>query len=278
MALLRWVPLVCLVVLNACSPVQPPEKPNVAEPPAAKMEEAAGEPAPPRETPLAGEAFWQDRAAQWEAHFRESFVPPPEGHPTTIELAGGQPKTGVLVSRDDEGVVLGLEGGAVTYPRVSLSPRSRAQFFVADFARARARLEVQKEQEEYGALLQPDELAALADLVPVGDAPEAPAAEATPEEKPRFRIRPARERPRNSEDDGSVWQVREYIRHNVRNPASVRYVKWYPVQQYENGYFVRCKYFTDGGSFGTFLEDKVFFMNGRGDVVRTSAGTGSLAP
>lgn len=82
--------------------------------------------------------------------------------------------------------------------------------------------------------------------------------------------------PTNGQEDGSVRQVKEYIATHVRNPETVEFVKWYPVQKYERGYYVRCRYRTDGGSFGIIDEDKIFYMTSRGRVIRTAAGTGTL--
>jgi len=78
--------------------------------------------------------------------------------------------------------------------------------------------------------------------------------------------------PKGNPLDGSVRQVEEYILQTVRKPDSIEYVKWFPVKPYKGGHYVRCQYRTDGGSFGTILEDKVFFMNTQGKVIRTAPG------
>lgn len=75
--------------------------------------------------------------------------------------------------------------------------------------------------------------------------------------------------------DGSLPQVVEYIRQHSRAPDSIHFVKWYPVQRHERGYFIRCQYAANGGGLGRIEEDKVFYLDRRGKVVNVSAGSGT---
>jgi len=83
-------------------------------------------------------------------------------------------------------------------------------------------------------------------------------------------VAPAEEPPGHEE---LVASVKAYIYANVRNPKSVKFVRWYPPREFEKGRYIRCQYQTFGGSFGTIMEDKVFYLNRQNEVVRSAAGT-----
>ena len=84
---------------------------------------------------------------------------------------------------------------------------------------------------------------------------------------------PPRERtrvvPKNNRD-GSVDQVVDWMKENLRNPESIRVVRWYPVEPDEKGYQVRCKYKIRMDGFGMAEERKIFFLDGYGKVYRTA--------
>ncbi len=73
----------------------------------------------------------------------------------------------------------------------------------------------------------------------------------------------------NSAWDGSVSQVKEYLRKNLNDAKSVEYVEWSPVFKFEDGsgFAVRCKYRAKN-SFGAYvLEEKLFKLDSAGRVI-----------
>jgi hypothetical protein len=65
--------------------------------------------------------------------------------------------------------------------------------------------------------------------------------------------------------------VRMYVLEHAREPGSVTFIEWHPIVKNRKGYMIRCRYRTDGGSFGLIEEEKSFFLNRRGSVYRTGA-------
>lgn len=70
----------------------------------------------------------------------------------------------------------------------------------------------------------------------------------------------------NSSWDGSVKQVRKYLKKNLKAPDSYKSIEWGKVIHTENGYMVRHKYRAKN-SFGAYImEDKIFYLNKSGDI------------
>lgn len=200
--------------------------------------------------PSPAEPDWTNRYAYWIAEWSSRFTPPAPGSALAVELVHGFTREGVLEHLDAQVVTLAVPDGSITLERTALSPASREALFAQDFAAPQAMAEVTKEKAAFDERARhytdPD----------------------------RFVIRDRRHAGSAVSEDGRpVPEVEAYIASHVRDAASVQFVKWYPLQEYERGYYVRCVYRTDGGSFGLINEDKVFYLNRKREVVRTSAGT-----
>ena len=78
---------------------------------------------------------------------------------------------------------------------------------------------------------------------------------------------PARAAVENSQWDGSVGQVKEWLGVNLKDPSSVQYIEWDTVQRLGGGgYSVRVKYRAKN-SFGAYaVETKIFFLGADGTV------------
>ena len=72
--------------------------------------------------------------------------------------------------------------------------------------------------------------------------------------------------PQNSAWDGSVSQVKDYLRKVLNDPYSVKYEEWSPVSKTATGFAVRCKYRAKN-SFGAYiLAHQIFDMDTNGNV------------
>lgn len=67
--------------------------------------------------------------------------------------------------------------------------------------------------------------------------------------------------------DGSVWQVKSWLKSNLKDPSSVKYIEWSNVNDEENGGFsVRVKYRAKNSFGGYSIENKIFYLNSSGNV------------
>ena len=71
----------------------------------------------------------------------------------------------------------------------------------------------------------------------------------------------------NSAWDGSVRQVENYLDRNLKDPDSFEAIEWSKVIDNGNGFVVRCKYRAKNSFGGYVIEEQVFVMNKRGDVI-----------
>lgn len=73
----------------------------------------------------------------------------------------------------------------------------------------------------------------------------------------------------NSGWDGSVRQVKQWLKDNLKDPASFEAIEWSSVQKTPDGdYLVRCKYRAKN-SFGGFeISNQIFYMDSEGNVLR----------
>ena len=71
----------------------------------------------------------------------------------------------------------------------------------------------------------------------------------------------------NSSWDGSVLPVKEYLKKVLKDPKSIEYIEWFPVQETQDGnYKVRVKYRAKNSFGGYVLNDQLFFLNSEGIV------------
>ena len=75
------------------------------------------------------------------------------------------------------------------------------------------------------------------------------------------------EKVQNSEWDGSVRQVKDYLKKNLKDPKSTEYIEWSPVQKTPNGgYAVRVKYRSKNSFGGFVVENQIFYLDSNGNV------------
>jgi hypothetical protein len=72
----------------------------------------------------------------------------------------------------------------------------------------------------------------------------------------------------NSAWDGSVSQVKTWLKANLKDPKSLECIEWSKVsKQSDGGYMVRVKYRAKNGFGGYVVENKVFFLDSTGTVL-----------
>ena len=75
----------------------------------------------------------------------------------------------------------------------------------------------------------------------------------------------------NSAWDGSVSQVKKYLRSNLKDPDSYESIEWGNVVKTDNGYMVRHKYRAKNSFGGYMVDNNVFYLDFQGNVVSVSA-------
>lgn len=71
----------------------------------------------------------------------------------------------------------------------------------------------------------------------------------------------------NSPFDGSVRQVEKHLKSFLKDPDSFQAIQWFPVQKDLDGYTVRVRYKAKNSFGGYVVEDKVFLLDRRGNVI-----------
>ena len=72
---------------------------------------------------------------------------------------------------------------------------------------------------------------------------------------------------RSSSYDGSVRQVKTYLKRNLKDPDSFEAIEWSPLNKQSNGgYMVRCKYRAKNSYGGYVVENQVFYLDSKGNV------------
>jgi len=76
----------------------------------------------------------------------------------------------------------------------------------------------------------------------------------------------------NSNWDGSVRQVKDFLKENLNDPDSYEAVTWSPVQQNPDNhdFIVRHKYRARNGFGGLMIYDQIFTLDSLGDVINVS--------
>lgn len=71
----------------------------------------------------------------------------------------------------------------------------------------------------------------------------------------------------NNSWDGSVSQVEQYLKNNLKDPDSFEAIEWSNVQKESDGsFFVRCKYRAKNSFGGYVIENKIFYLDAQGTV------------
>ena len=74
----------------------------------------------------------------------------------------------------------------------------------------------------------------------------------------------------NSAWDGSVSQVKTYLKENLKDPKSIEYIEWSKVFSEGKYYLVRCKYRAKNSFGGYVLENQIFFINKYSEKVKSN--------
>ncbi len=72
----------------------------------------------------------------------------------------------------------------------------------------------------------------------------------------------------NSSWDGSVHQVKDWIKANTHDPSSVEYVSWSPVRPTNGGYTVSCTFRAKNAFGGKVTHRMVFILDMTGSVTQ----------
>jgi hypothetical protein len=73
----------------------------------------------------------------------------------------------------------------------------------------------------------------------------------------------------NSFWDGSVRQVKQWLKDNLKDPNSFDAIGWTAVQKTpDGGYSVRCKYRAKDSFGGYDISNQIFYMDSEGNVLR----------
>lgn len=75
----------------------------------------------------------------------------------------------------------------------------------------------------------------------------------------------------NSSWDGSVRQVKQYIKSNLKDPNSYESIEWSSVQKQGENYVVRHKYRAKNSFGGYVIENKIFTLNSDGEIISVSS-------
>jgi len=68
--------------------------------------------------------------------------------------------------------------------------------------------------------------------------------------------------------DGSVRQVKDWLKDNLKDPGSFDAIEWSPVRKTDNGgYVVRCKYRAKNSFGGYDIYNQIFTMDSEGNVL-----------
>ena len=75
----------------------------------------------------------------------------------------------------------------------------------------------------------------------------------------------------NSSIDGSVSQVKRYLKNNLKDPDSYEGIEWSDVVETDNGYTVRHKYRAKNSLGGYVVENQIFYLDLQGNVKSVSS-------
>mgnify|MGYP007092404968 CR=1 FL=1 len=73
----------------------------------------------------------------------------------------------------------------------------------------------------------------------------------------------------NSAWDGSVSQVKKYLKNTLKDPGSYKSIEWGNVVETKDGYMVRHKYKAKNSFAGYAVENIVFYLDFNGNVTKT---------
>jgi hypothetical protein len=217
---------------------------------------SASRPLPPVPTPPAEpeEPDWKARFLSRAEALQSGFTAPEPGAKVTLTMTSGSVLEGVIRALDEQSVTLIRNNAEMKIPATSLAGESRALLFRGDHGKWRAHQEVLAEYKAWQA--------ARAAREAQSHPPPPPKVAG----KIRFPVPPV------NEADGRVPAVVAYLKENLRNPESLRILRWGKIgPDPQHGWRVTCQYETLAGDFGKVTEHKYFFINDTGEVFQTAA-------
>lgn len=89
----------------------------------------------------------------------------------------------------------------------------------------------------------------------------------TEENKDQIELEGIKMQVKNSPNDGSVWQVKEYLKRILKDPRSYESIEWGTVTKGNGEYTVRHRYRAKNSFGGYTIEEHIFHLNMFGDVI-----------
>ena len=71
----------------------------------------------------------------------------------------------------------------------------------------------------------------------------------------------------NTQYDGSVWQINDWLKKTAKDPASLKVVHWGKVVDLPDGFMVHVRFKARNAAGTDVLSDKVFKLDMSGDIV-----------
>ena len=71
----------------------------------------------------------------------------------------------------------------------------------------------------------------------------------------------------NSQWDGSVKQVKQWLNRNLKDPDSLQIIEWSPVYKSDDVYYVRVKYRAKNSFGGYTVSNFIFTLDSHGTIV-----------
>ena len=71
----------------------------------------------------------------------------------------------------------------------------------------------------------------------------------------------------NTQWNGSVWQVTDWLEKHVPNEQTLKVLHWGKVMHVKDEYMVRVKFSTKNKAGADVVSDKVFMLDGQGDIL-----------
>lgn len=105
----------------------------------------------------APEPDWTEREQYWMTTLNEQYSPPTIGARTTIYLASGVSKTGILKAVTDSHITLTIDVGTVQYARDTLHPKTRVQIYKEDYISHGVKHNIAKEKRAFRETKQKEE-------------------------------------------------------------------------------------------------------------------------
>jgi hypothetical protein len=76
--------------------------------------------------------------------------------------------------------------------------------------------------------------------------------------------------PHNDPTNESVWQVKDYLKKNLKDPGSYQSMEWSSVRKLENGTYMVAHKYRARNSFGAYtIEQRVFILAADGRVIES---------